>query len=152
MRNRTLWRLAPLIWINLGLTLLPATAAGLKNEGIIANLGPSPVFRQGVPSGGGESDDQPKIAIQIDASTGDILVDVEASEIKPTDVFIDLDGKGFLFLAGFYSPSRFRVFPSIRHAPTVLFKAEKRSVVPGELPIDAVRDGRNSFANFVVGG
>jgi hypothetical protein len=82
------------------------------------------------------ADEPPKITIEKDMPTDDLVVTVEATETKPTDVSIDIDGQGFLFLFRFYDTNTFKVFPSIRRQPTVLFKAEKGQVVPGDIPID----------------
>lgn len=80
-------------------------------------------------------DAPPKIEITKEQND-DLKVTVEASEAKPTDVSIDLDGKGFVFFFRFYATNTFKVFPSIRHQPTVLFKAEKGQKFPGEIAVD----------------
>lgn len=80
--------------------------------------------------------DAPKITITKDVQTDDIIVTVEASEAKPTEVFMDLQGEGFLFYFRFYATNTFKIYPTIRRLPTVLIKAEKGQVVPGDLPIN----------------
>lgn len=87
-----------------------------------------------------DPDAQPKVTIELEAVTEDILVEVEASEIKPSDVFIDIDGQGFVFAFRLYTTHKLRIFKDteIREKSRVIIKAEKATPMPSDLLIDVV--------------
>lgn len=94
----------------------------------IVSIGPR--LSPGGAGGGGPApadppvDLPPKIDIRKQPNE-DIFVDVD-----PCDVHVDLDGSGFAFLFRAYQPTTFKVFPSIRHQPTVQFRADKTPSTP----------------------